>query len=265
MGIVSSADVPDRVSFGSLAQSDTQVASFPRDRFLDAHRHGRRRAPCTRLQTHRTRNRRMPIWHPLRAAGVVRKASARSGIDGTASLTAADLAWRARASDKATRRGRLPGLLSVVLRGPGGSRRHRRLRSPFYRGCGPCGTGQGVVLLEAAVFVFATRTAWARLVAPRSSNRPSSHGTSVHPPTRARSQQASNPTCLTPRAVTTRLSRSTRPPFRRRDGEQSGPWESHSLLGDLSHPRSSSAGVTFTDQQTTSCGHSPHESGGGWT
>jgi len=100
---------------------------------------------------------------------------------GAASLAAADLAWRARASDKATRRGRLPGLLSVVLRGSGGSRRHRRLRSPFYRGGGPCGTSQGVVLLEAAVFVFAARTAWAGLVAPRSSNRPSSHGTSVHP------------------------------------------------------------------------------------
>ncbi len=151
------------------------------------------RAASSGIWLHRTRNRRMPIgmgvlaggcrrhWHPLRTAGVVRKASARSGIDGTASLAAADLAWRARASDKATRRGRLPGLLSVVLRGSGGSRRHRRLRSPFYRGCGPCGTGQGVVLLEAAVFVFAARTAWAGLVAPRSSNRPSSHGTSVHP------------------------------------------------------------------------------------
>ena len=152
------------------------------------------RAASSGIWLHRTRNRRMPIgmgvlaggcrrhWHPLRTAGVVRKASTRSGIDGTASLAAADLAWRARASDKATRRGRLPGLLSVVLRGSGGSGRHRRLRSPFYRGCGPCGTGQGVVLLEAAVFVFAAGTAWAGLVAPRSSNRPSSHGTSVHPP-----------------------------------------------------------------------------------
>jgi hypothetical protein len=99
----------------------------------------------------------------------------------TTRLAAADLAWRARASDKAARRGRLPGLLSVVLRGSRGSRRHRRLRSPFYRGGGSCGTSQGVVLLKAAVFVFAARTAWAGLVAPRSSNRPSSHGTSVHP------------------------------------------------------------------------------------
>ena len=100
----------------------------------------------------------------------------------TASSAAADLTWRARAPEEATRRGLLPRLLSVVLRGSGGNRRHhRRRRSLFYRRCGAGRAGQGVVFLEAALFVFAARTAWAGLVAPRSSNRPSSHRTSVHP------------------------------------------------------------------------------------
>jgi hypothetical protein len=73
----------------------------------------------------------------------------------------------------------------VVLRGSRGARRrHRGLRSAFSRGGGPCSTGQAIVLLEAAVFVFAARTAVAGLVAPRSSNRPSSHSTSVLPPKR---------------------------------------------------------------------------------
>jgi hypothetical protein len=102
--------------------------------------------------------------------------------DRTASLSAANLAGRARASDEATRRGHLPGLLSVVLRGSRAT--HRRLsglRSPFCRGCGPCGTGQAIVLLETTVFVFAARTAGARLVAPWSSNRLRTHRTSVLP------------------------------------------------------------------------------------
>jgi hypothetical protein len=59
--------------------------SFPRDRVMDAPRHGRSRAPCARLQEHRTRNGRVRIGmgvlasgcrshrHPLRDAGVVRK------------------------------------------------------------------------------------------------------------------------------------------------------------------------------------------------
>ena len=105
-------------------------------------------------------------------------------IERTASSAAADLTWRARAPEEATRRGLLPRLFSVVLRGSGGNRRHhRRRRSLFHRRCGAGRAGQGVVFLETALFVFAARTAWAGLVAPRSSNRPSSHRTSVHPPT----------------------------------------------------------------------------------
>jgi len=114
MGIVGSADVPDRDACAARASnsrqlgrtaahtgirgnagspsgrwrhSDTQAASIPRDCMLDAHRHGRRRAPCTRLHEHRTRVGGVRIgmgvlaggcrrhWHPLRDAGVVRKAS----------------------------------------------------------------------------------------------------------------------------------------------------------------------------------------------
>ena len=62
---------------------DTQVANLPRDRGMDARRHGRRRAPCARLQEHRTRTRRVRAGmgvvaggrrshrHPLHNAGVV--------------------------------------------------------------------------------------------------------------------------------------------------------------------------------------------------
>src|ERR1700752_1052029 len=99
------------------------------------------------------------------------------------SSAAADLTWRARAPEEATRRGLFPRLFSVVLRGSGGHRRHhRRRRSLFDRRRGAGRAGQGVVFLEAALFVFAARTACAGLVAPRSSNRASSHRTSVHPP-----------------------------------------------------------------------------------
>ena len=139
-----------------------------------------------------------PMWirARVRASGSTRTSSrdvvhamvvtVRHALDYTSTAralsAAADLTWRARAPEEATRRGLLPRLLSVVLRGSGGNRRHhRRRRSLFYRGCGAGRAGQGVVFLEAALFVFAARTAWAGLVAPRSSNRPSSHRTSVHP------------------------------------------------------------------------------------
>ncbi len=75
-----------------------------------------------------------------------------------ASLGTADLARRARASDEATRRGRLSGLLSLVLRGSRPNlRRHRWLAAPS--------TAAAAVRhwprqrpSRAAVFVFATRT-----------------------------------------------------------------------------------------------------------
>src|SRR5688572_547247 len=79
--------------------------------------------------------------HPPRregdGAGVVRRRRYdRDRIERTGSSAAADLTWRARAPEEATRRGLLPRLFSVVLRGSGGNRRHhRRRRSLFYRRC----------------------------------------------------------------------------------------------------------------------------------
>jgi len=110
MGVVGGADVPDwdacaarasdsrqlgrtaahtgiRGIAGSPSRrwchTDTQVANFPRDRAMDAPRHGRSGAPCARLQEHGTRNWRVRLGmgvvaggrrshrHSLRNAGVV--------------------------------------------------------------------------------------------------------------------------------------------------------------------------------------------------
>ena len=78
LGVVGGADVPDRDACAARASDsrqlgrtaaytgicdiagspsgrwchrDTQVANFPRDRVMDAHRHGHSRAPCARLQS----------------------------------------------------------------------------------------------------------------------------------------------------------------------------------------------------------------------
>ena len=90
---------------------------------------------------------------------------------------ATDLAGRPRARDEASRRGRLPRLLRLVLWCSRGRRRGRlrRFNSRFCCDFGPCGSRLPVVLLETAMLVFAARAAMTGLVAPRSCRGRSSH------------------------------------------------------------------------------------------
>ena len=94
-----------------------------------------------------------------------------------ASSAATNLAWRPRPRDKATRGGRLPRLVRLVLSCSCRSGRGRLGRSGSFFCCsfGQCGRRSCVVLLETAVFIFATRAAMTGLVAPRSCTGRSSH------------------------------------------------------------------------------------------
>src|SRR6188472_4460854 len=95
---------------------------------------------------------------------------------------ATDLAWRPRARDEAAGRGRLPRLVRPDLWCSCGSRRGRlgRPNSRFCCGFCPCGRRLCVVLLETAMFVFATRAAMTGLVAPRACTGLSSHWKGVY-------------------------------------------------------------------------------------
>ena len=98
------------------------------------------------------------------------------GKDGHISA-ATDLAWRPRPRDEATRGGRLPRLVRLVLWCSCGSGRSRRGRSGsfFCYGLGQRGRRSSVVLLETAVLIFAARAAMTALVARRSCTDQSSH------------------------------------------------------------------------------------------
>ena len=93
------------------------------------------------------------------------------------SSAATNLAWRPRPRDKATRGGRLPRLVRLVLSCSCRSGRGRLGRSGSFFCCsfGQCGRRSCVVLLETAVFIFATRAAMTGLVAPGSCTGRSSH------------------------------------------------------------------------------------------
>ena len=95
---------------------------------------------------------------------------------------AADFGWRPRARDEAASRRRPPGLVRLVLWCSRGRRSGslRRWGSGFRFAFGPNGSRPGVVLLQAAVFVFAARAAMTGLIAPRSCVGWSSHWREVY-------------------------------------------------------------------------------------
>jgi hypothetical protein len=94
---------------------------------------------------------------------------------------AADLAWRPRARDEATSRGRLPWLVRLGFGRAFGLRVGSlgRRNWCFRCGLGPCGSGLGLVLRKTALLVFAARSATTGLVTSWPRVGLSSHQTSV--------------------------------------------------------------------------------------
>ena len=118
-----------------------------------------------------------------RATGRVTRGVRQNGSGPADASPAADFPGRPRARNEPAGSGRLPRLMRLRLWRP--RRRRRRLRRfgsrclRCCRGFGPRGGGLRVVLLEAAMFVFAARSAMAGLVAPRLCMSCCGHRTSV--------------------------------------------------------------------------------------